>query len=71
MRRNAEGCIPNIVPVGPVGMSYTKHNHQRRLSDDDYYIQTATSFFGGLIGCVKAVFWPGFLGFELMKFLKM
>jgi hypothetical protein len=36
-----------------------------------YYIQTATSFFGGLIGCVKAVFWPGFLVFELMKFLKM
>jgi hypothetical protein len=36
-----------------------------------YYIQSATSFFGGLIGCVKALFWPGFVVYELMKFLKM
>jgi len=36
-----------------------------------YYIQTATSFFGGLIGFIKAFFWPGFMVYELMKFLKM
>ena len=36
-----------------------------------YYIQTATSFLGGLIGCVKALFWPGFVVYELMKFLRM
>jgi len=36
-----------------------------------YYIQSATSFFDGLVGCFKALFWPGFLVFELMKFLHM
>ncbi len=36
-----------------------------------YYIQTATSFFDGLIGFFKAFFWPGFMVYELMKFLKM
>lgn len=36
-----------------------------------YYIQTATSFFGGLIGLFKAFFWPGILVYELMKFLEM
>jgi hypothetical protein len=36
-----------------------------------YYIQTATSFWMGLIGCVKAVFWPGFLVYGLMKFLRL
>lgn len=36
-----------------------------------YYIQAATSFFGGLVGFFKAFFWPGFLVYELMKFLHM
>ncbi|PKQ15251.1 MAG: hypothetical protein CVT67_10100 [Actinobacteria bacterium HGW-Actinobacteria-7] len=36
-----------------------------------YYIQTATSFLGGLVGVLKAFFWPGFLVYELMKYLKM
>jgi hypothetical protein len=36
-----------------------------------YYIQTATSFFGGLLGFFKAFFWPGFVVYELMKFLRM
>ncbi len=36
-----------------------------------YYVQTATSFFGGLIGIIKAFFWPGFVVYELMRFLNM
>lgn len=36
-----------------------------------YYVQSATSFVGGLIGVIKAFFWPGFLVYELMKFLEM
>jgi len=36
-----------------------------------YYIQAATSFWGGLIGVIKAFFWPGFMVYELMQFLKM
>jgi len=34
-----------------------------------YYISTATSFGVGLLGFIKAIFWPGFLIFELLKFL--
>lgn len=34
-----------------------------------YYISTATSFWAGLLGLLKAIVWPGFLVFELMKFL--
>jgi len=36
-----------------------------------YYIQTATGFFDGLIGVIKAFFWPGFMVYELMQFLRM
>ena len=36
-----------------------------------YYIQTATSFWIGLLGFFKAIFWPGFVVYELMKFLKI
>lgn len=34
-----------------------------------YYISQATSFWGGVIGFLKAVVWPAFLVFELLKFL--
>ena len=34
-----------------------------------YYIQQASTISEGLIGIVKAVFWPAFLVFELFKFL--
>jgi hypothetical protein len=36
-----------------------------------YFIQSATSFWDGLVGCVQAVFWPGFLVYGLMEFLKL
>lgn len=36
-----------------------------------YYISTATSFWMGVWGFVKAVFWPGFLVFEALKSLNM
>lgn len=34
-----------------------------------YYIQTATSFWVGVLGILKAIVWPAFLVFELLKFL--
>jgi len=34
-----------------------------------YYIQAATSFWGGVLGFLKALVWPAFLVFELLKFL--
>lgn len=36
-----------------------------------YYISTATGFWMGLLGVIKAVVWPAFLVFELMKFIGM
>jgi len=34
-----------------------------------YYIQTATSFWIGVLGFFKALVWPAFLVYELLKFL--
>lgn len=34
-----------------------------------YYISTATSFWVGVLGVLKAIVWPGFLVFELLKYL--
>jgi hypothetical protein len=34
-----------------------------------YYISTATGFWNGVWGVVKALLWPAFLIFELLKFI--
>jgi len=34
-----------------------------------YYISTAAGFWMGALGLVKALLWPAFLVFELLKFL--
>ncbi len=34
-----------------------------------YYISTAISFWTGVLGLLKAVVWPAFLVYELLKFL--
>ncbi|HEY0355710.1 MAG TPA: hypothetical protein VGC29_05875 [Flavisolibacter sp.] len=36
-----------------------------------YYIQVATSFWMGVVGFFKAIFWPAFMVYELLKYLKM
>lgn len=36
-----------------------------------YYIQQAPDFWMGVVGFLKALVWPAFLIYELMKFLKM
>jgi len=36
-----------------------------------YYISTATSFWMGVVGFCKALVWPAFLVYELLKFLAM
>lgn len=35
-----------------------------------YFIQTATGFWIGVLGFFKAVFWPAFLVYYLLEFLK-
>lgn len=34
-----------------------------------YYISTATGFWNGVLGILKAIVWPAFLVFELLKYL--
>jgi hypothetical protein len=34
-----------------------------------YYISTATSFWMGMLGVLKALVWPAFLVYELLQFL--
>jgi hypothetical protein len=36
-----------------------------------YYIQHATSFWNGVVGVIKAIFWPGFLMYKVLEFLKI
>jgi hypothetical protein len=36
-----------------------------------YYISTATGFWNGVLGFLKAIVWPVFLVYEVMKFLGM
>ena len=34
-----------------------------------YYISTATGFWNGVVGVLKALVWPAFLVFEALKFI--
>ena len=34
-----------------------------------YYISTASGFWMGVVGVLKAIVWPAFLVYELLKFL--
>ncbi len=34
-----------------------------------YYISVSVGFWGGVLGFLKAIIWPVFLVFELLKFL--
>ena len=34
-----------------------------------YYISTATGFWNGVLGVLKAIVWPAFLVYEALKFL--
>jgi hypothetical protein len=36
-----------------------------------YYIQHATSFWNGVIGFFKAIFWPAMLIYKLLELWKM
>ncbi len=36
-----------------------------------YFIQNATSFWNGVFGFIKALFWPAVLMYKLLEYLKM
>ena len=53
---NTQGCGGAIYGLGFLGSAY-------------YYISTATGFWGGVLGFFKAIVWPAFFVFELLKFV--
>jgi hypothetical protein len=36
-----------------------------------YYVSTATGFWNGVLGVLKALVWPAFITYEVLKFLGM
>jgi hypothetical protein len=36
-----------------------------------YFIQTASTFGMGVLGFLKAIVWPAYLVYEVLKFLKL
>ena len=36
-----------------------------------YFIQTATGFWMGVLGFIKALFWPAILMYKILEMLKM
>ncbi len=36
-----------------------------------YFIQHSTSFWGGVLGLLKAIVWPAILMYKLLDYLKM
>jgi len=36
-----------------------------------YYIQQAVTFWGGVFGFIKALFWPAVLMYKLLEYLKL
>jgi len=54
-----------IVNQGMSSMMYTLG----MLGAGTYYVIAATSIMGGALGLLKALFWPGFFVYELLKFV--
>lgn len=36
-----------------------------------YFLQHATSFIGGVIGILEAIFWPGVVLYKVLELLKL
>jgi hypothetical protein len=61
---NWKDCKPNRGASGAVyGLGF--------IGAVIYYLTTATTILAGLIGIVKAIFWPAFVVYGLLKLLGM
>ena len=60
-------CKPDLANTCKEGMIYVLGF----IGAAVYYISTATSFWMGVLGFLKAIVWPAFLVYELLKFLTM
>jgi hypothetical protein len=56
--KKSYGCSGGFYGLGVIGSAV-------------YYITNATSIGMGIWGVIKALLWPAFIVFELMKYLKM
>lgn len=64
-----EACNVNIVKYGPKCGGCGGGYFLGVIGAAIYYISTATGFWMGVLGILKALVWPAFLVFELLKFL--
>jgi hypothetical protein len=62
-RKWKKGEHAHGVPSGVYGLAF--------IGAAIYYIGQATTFWGGVLGILKAVAWPALLVFNLLEFLKM
>ncbi len=72
-KKASKGTVKNIVmKCGDkcMGMSDTFYS-LGLIGAAVYYISMATSFWNGVVGLLKAIVWPAFLVYELLKYLKM
>jgi hypothetical protein len=53
----------NGVTGGVYGMAF--------LGAAVYYLQHANTLWAGIVGFVKAIFWPGVLMYKVLELLKM
>ena len=66
-KKDTKCCTPKIGDSCKGGCSY----FLAVIGAAVYYISTATGFWNGVWGVIKALVWPAFLVFELLKYLKM
>jgi hypothetical protein len=62
-RKRRKGMNRNGMLGGIYGMAF--------LGGVVYYIQHATTFWAGMLGFFKALFWPAVLMYKLLEILKM
>lgn len=55
-KKNYYGCSQAVYGIGFVGALF-------------YFIGQATGFWMGVLGFLKAIIWPGYIVFGLLKFL--
>jgi len=56
MNCDVKGCSGFTYLLGAIGAAV-------------YYISTTSGFWNGVLGLLKAIVWPAFLVFEVLKFL--
>jgi hypothetical protein len=62
-QRNEKGMNNGNIAGGAYGMGF--------IGAVIYYITHAVTFWAGVLGFFKAIFWPAFLIYHLLEFLKM